>query len=321
MADEFQTERQPVIVLGASGFVGRRVVAALRDSTQWRAVPVSRRQSAPDGVAADATDAAAMRALLARFPDAPVVNCIAGGGMQAATEALCSAGPARRIVHLSSMAVYGAATGVVTEAQRPVAPVSGYGQAKLDCEARLARHDGPVVVLRPSCVFGPGSPQWAIRIARLLRSGRLGDLGPAGDGGCNLVFTDDLVCAILRALEAPAGTFNLSSPEIPTWNEFLVRFGIALGATPVRRIAARRLTIETKLLAPACRILSRGLDHPLTEAITPSLAALFAQDIRLDSSAASRVLDLQATPVERMIEITARWLDGQSASQPEMTHA
>jgi nucleoside-diphosphate-sugar epimerase len=335
MTDRIEQERQPVIVLGASGYIGGQVVRALADSRTWRPIPVSRRYTGPGSVAADATDAAAMSSLLSGAggaSDLRVVNCVAGNlrTMRQATETLCDAarsGPPLRIVHLSSMAVYGAAVGTVTEAQAPVAPVSAYGQAKLDCEARLRRHadgGGDVVVLRPSCVFGPGSPQWAIRIARLLRSGRLGDLGAAGDGGCNLAFVDDLVATIVHALDAPgvAGqAFNVSNPVVPTWNEFLIRFGLALNATPIRRVTARQLKLETKLLAPACRVLARRFDHPLTEAITPSLLTLFAQDIRLDPAAATRLLDMPATPIERMIQITARSLDSQSASQPETTYA
>jgi nucleoside-diphosphate-sugar epimerase len=334
MADSIEQERQPVIVLGASGYIGGRVVSALSASRIWSPIPVSRRYAGPGSIAADATDAAAMRSLLSGAGGASgtrVVNCVAGNlrSMLQATETLCDAArsvPPQRIVHLSSMAVYGSATGTVTEAQAPVAPVSAYGQAKLDCEARLRRHvdgGGDVVVLRPSCVFGPGSPQWSIRIARLLRSRRLGDLGVAGDGGCNLAFVDDLVATIVHALDAPgvAGqAFNVSNPDVPSWNEFLIRFGLALNATPIRRVPARQLMIETKLLAPACRILARRFDHPLTEAITPSLLALFAQDIRLDPAAAIRLLDMPATPVERMIQITTRWLESQTAPQPETTH-
>jgi nucleoside-diphosphate-sugar epimerase len=335
MGDQIEQERQPVIVLGASGYIGGQVVRALADSQIWRPIPVSRRYAGPGSVAADATDAAAMRSLLSGADGASglrVVNCVAGNlrTMLQAMETLCDAArsdPPRRIVHLSSMAVYGSAAGTVTEARAPVAPISGYGKAKLDCEARLRRHvdgGGDVVVLRPSCVFGPGSTQWSIRIARLLRSGRLGDLGIAGDGGCNLAFIDDLVATIVHALDAPGVSgqaFNVSNPTVPSWNEFLVRFGLALNAAPIRRITARQLKLETKLLAPACRILARRFDHPLTEAITPSLLALFAQDIRLDPAAATRLLDMPATSVEQMIQITARSLNSESASQPETTYA
>lgn len=306
MPDSMDFSRKKVLVLGASGFIGSRVAAALSGSAAYLPVAASRRS----GLIVDATDPASMCAAL-RDIDC-VVNCIAGNNqtMVRATEVLCDAArtcPPRRIVHLSSMAVYGAATGTVREDQAPVQPVSGYGQAKIDCERTVLKyvHDGgDAVILRPSCVFGPGSAQWTTRLARLLKARRIGDLGAAGDGGCNLAFIDDVVAAITAALSVPEAAgkvFNVSGPMERTWNEFLVAFAKALGATPVRRIPPRMLRIETKLLAPVRRVASMLVRSPMTEAITPSLAALWEQNIRVDGSAAEAALGVRWTPSDRMI--------------------
>jgi 2-alkyl-3-oxoalkanoate reductase len=311
MPDSIEFSRKPVLVLGASGFIGSRVAAALAGSPNFTAVAASRRSA----VAVDATNMAQVRAALAGVDC--VINCIAGPDsvMVRSTRTLCEAarsrGP-RRIVHLSSMAVYGGATGTVREDHPPVAPLGGYGEAKLECERILRKYvddGGDAVILRPTCVFGPGSPQWTTRLARLLRAGRIGDLGVAGDGCCNLAFIDDVVEAIIAALDAPdvsGRTFNVSSSAELTWNGFLVAFGKALGATPVRRISPRALRIETKLLAPLRRIASTVVRSPATEAITPSLAALWRQDIRIDCSAAQAALSLPRTAPERMIEAVLR---------------
>jgi nucleoside-diphosphate-sugar epimerase len=133
MPDTVDFTRKPVLVLGASGFIGSRVVAALAAHPKFRPVAASRRS----GLMLDATDSDAMRAALVDMPF--VINCIAGSGpvMVRSTKTLSDAArmaPPRRMVHLSSMAVYGAATGTVREDQPQVAPVSGYGQAKIECE-------------------------------------------------------------------------------------------------------------------------------------------------------------------------------------------
>jgi nucleoside-diphosphate-sugar epimerase len=311
MPDSVDFSRKPVLVLGASGYIGSRVVAALSGSAIYRPVAASRRS----GLMVDATNPDSVRAAL-RDVDA-VVNCIAGNDktMLRTTAVLCDAaraGPPRRIVHLSSMAVYGAATGTVREDHTPVLPVSGYGQAKIECERIVQKyvHDGgDAVILRPTCVFGPGSTQWTTRLARLLLARRIGDLGSAGDGGCNLAFIDDLVAVITATLGAQdiAGrVFNVSSPVTMTWNQFLIAFAKALGATPVRRIPPRMLRIETKLLAPVRRIASKAIRSPMTEAITPSLVALWEQDIRVDGSAAEAGLGVRWTPPERMIALAAQ---------------
>jgi nucleoside-diphosphate-sugar epimerase len=298
-----------VLVLGASGFIGSRLVAALDASPTLRPMPASRRGNPP----LDATNPGAMRSALgeARY----VVNCIAGRGrtMTLATQTLCDAArdrPPLRIVHLSSMAVYGSATGRVTEDHAPVPPLGGYGAAKRACE-RIVRtyvdDGGDAVILRPTCVFGPGSAQWTTRVARLLRSRRLGDLGPAGDGTCNLAFIDDLVDAIMRSLTASgvAGqAFNISGPPELNWNDFLIRYGKLLGATPIRRISQRTLTLESQLMAPTCLALRR-LGLPAPEAVTPSLLTLMRQDIRIDSTAAADALAFRPTPVDRMLAVSA----------------
>ena len=311
MPDSVVPSMKTVLVLGATGFIGSRVVAALDGSPAYRPVAASRRS----GLKVDATNPNSMRAALHNIDC--VINCIAGNDrtMIRTTQVLCDAArdfPPRRIVHLSSMAVYGAAIGEVREDHEPVAPVSGYGRAKIDCERIVLNYvndGGDAVILRPTCVFGPGSTQWTTRLARLLKARRIGDLGNGGDGCCNLAFIDDVVATIVAALDAPGisgKAFNISSSRELTWNEFLVAFAKALGATPVRRIPPRMLRIETKLLAPIRRIAALAIRSPATEAITPSLAALWRQDIRIDCAAAEAALALPRTSADRMIAATLR---------------
>jgi len=326
MADVLDLLPKPVLVLGASGFIGARLVAALSNSLTYRPIAASRRARPGSGktCVVDASNAAMMQAALQGVDY--VVNCIAGSSrtMIASTQTLCDAAranPPMRIVHLSSMAVYGSATGTAREDQPPVAPLSDYGAAKVTCERIMQKyvHDGGnAVILRPTCVFGPGSTQWTSRIARLLEARRIGDLGPAGDGCCNLTFIDDLVAGIVRALRAPGisgQVFNVSSSATLTWNQFLVHFAKALGTTPVMRVSPRTLKLETSLLAPARWIAEIGLRRvgvrsTLTEAITPSLLALMGQDIRVDCSAAVAALALPRTSAEKMIATAAEWLNG-----------
>jgi nucleoside-diphosphate-sugar epimerase len=243
--------------------------------------------------------------------------------MVQSTQALCDAAramPPRRIVHLSSMAVYGSATGLVREDQAPVAPMTAYGQAKLECERTVRKYvadGGDAIILRPTCVFGPGSPQWTTRLVRLLRAGRIGDLGAAGDGVCNLAFVDDLVGATIAALDAPETSgeaFNISSACDLTWNEFLLALGKAIGAVPIGRISARRLRVETSVLAPVIGIMRRAVRRSAPEAITPSLAALWRQDIRIDCTAARSALALRQRSVQDMIATVVR--DTKAAKEP-----
>lgn len=315
---------QRVLVLGAGGFIGRRVVAALA-AEPW-ATPVAAVHRAPaahgdvEVVQLDAADPVALRAAL-RDIDA-IVNCIAGSARTIRTTARtlfaeAAQAPSRpRVVHLSTMAVYGSAVGLINEDGALRGDSSDYAAAKVEAE-RCAAGWGDVVTLRPGCVYGPGSVQWSERIARLLRAHRVGDLGAAGDGACNLVYVDDVVAAIVAALRLPriAGqAFNLGSPDPPTWNDYFLAFARALGAVPVRRISATRLALESRLWAPPLKAaeiaarLARVNGHRIPPPIPPSLLALWGQDLRLDVRKARDLLGVAWTPLGTGLGATATQL-------------
>ncbi|WP_322034092.1 NAD(P)-dependent oxidoreductase [Paraburkholderia sp. J76] len=297
-----------ILVLGATGFVGRHLVKAL-SSTDW-AEPVAASRREGNGVRrVDAADPASLAAALADV-DA-VVNCVAGApaaiaaNARALAAALAARGAALPVVHFSSMAVYGDADGridetTVLDAASPA--LSPYGRAKVESETRLASLPA-LTILRPGCIYGGGSPQWSIRIAQLLRARRLGDLGAAGDGCSNLVHIDDVVQAALAALRTPASgaqAYNLAMAQAPRWNEYFVAYARILGATPVERIGMRRLAFETKVLAPALKIAEiagrkiGGVTVP--PPLPPSLARLWQQDIRLDARRAQAAFGITWTP-------------------------
>ena len=302
-----------VLVLGADGFIGRRVVMSLKQSGWAKVVAVGRRPgpaiSDVERLVCDARDPDRLVPLL-READG-VVSCVAGnaetlvGHARALFAALGEASPPR-IVYLSSMAVYGAARGHVDEAHALSGETGPYAAAKVEAERLAAAHPN-VVVLRPGIVYGPGSVQWSGRIACWLRSRRVGDLGAAGDGWCNLVHVDDVAAAALLALRSPDGAgeaFNLSCDDPLTWNEYFVRFAKALGAVPVATVPERRLRLETRLFAPplkvaqlvAARLRLRGLALP--EPIPPSLLALWRLEQRLDIAKTRDRLGLVGRPLD-----------------------
>ncbi len=315
-----------VVVLGANGFVGRRVVQLLDATAGFRPIIAARKpvQGAVESRICDAADAASVAAALSGASFA--VNCVAGDAatMLAATRNLCAASRAaglRRIVHLSSMAVYGPATGVVDEAHELDASGGWYAEAKIACEALVrdfAQQGGDAVILRPGCIHGPRSEQWTGRIGRLLQRHRVGDLGVAGDGVCNLVPIDDVAAAVVAALQRPgiAGeAFNLADRDPGTWNAYFMRFAQAIGATPVQRITGRWLKVETKLLAPALKIGQiaagrAGLARLSVDPLPGSLLALWRQDIQLDHRKADALLGFARTPQDAALASAAAWFTG-----------
>ena len=315
-----------VLVLGAGGFIGRRLLAILVRDGFDPIAGVHRSPARDAGVesrALDVLDAASVRDAM---QDAQaVVNCTAGNaatiadGARILFETAASRPSKPMVVHLSTMSVYGSARGTVTE-QAPLLDDAGwYGAAKIEAEAHArtyAAGGGAVVVLRPGIVYGPGSAQWSGRIATLLRARRLGDLGAAGDGHCNLVHVDDVCAAIVASLRTPAAqgrAYNLADPAAGSWNRYFVDYARALGAVPVQRLSGRRLKIEGKLIAPPLKILQilaakAGLAGRVPEPIPPSLVRLFAQDLTLDASRAESDLGLRWTPLAEGLAQSAEWV-------------
>lgn len=317
-----------ILVLGATGYVGQRLVARLAASGWATPIAGSRRPGGAVGIEqrqVDTLDPASIGAAL-KGVDA-VVNCVAGSpaaiadGARLLTDAALAADKPR-IVHFSSMAAYGSQQGVLTESTPLDGDLGWYAKAKGESELHMRRYaeaGHPVVMFRPGCVYGAGSEMWVGRPARLLKQGRLGDLGEGGDGWSNLVHVDDVCAAVLGALRyrTPAGApavFNLSAPDSPRWNRYFADLALAIGATPLRRLSMRQVRMDALLAGPAIKIAElvlRKARRPvawLPVPIARSLLSLWAQQIRLDSTAAQRELGFNWLPYEAGVADSARWV-------------
>ncbi len=250
---------QKILVTGAAGFVGAWVVESFQLSgipvragiRSWNsAARLARRDI--EIVPCDVLSKTQLRSAMEGC-DA-VVHCAVGNdevtisGTQNVLTTAHEMG-LRRVVHLSSVGVYGNATGVIDENGARTGRGNAYAKrkiaAELICEQFIARGT-PVVVLRPTIIYGPFSYAWTISFANRLWSGQWGTFGRAGEGKCNLVYVTDVVQAIFRALQsehAAGQTFNVNGDEIITWNDYFVRFNEALGRPPlpaVEHVANRR---------------------------------------------------------------------------------
>lgn len=132
----------------------------------------------------------------------------------------CAAAGVRRLVHVSSVGVYGHVTDPPAGEDTPVEPADAYDRTKLEGERALAKSAAmnglDAIILRPSWVYGPGCP----RTSRLLGSLKGGRFFFVGDGR-NLrhpLYISDAVEALLLAADASPGlagrTYNIAGPEI-----------------------------------------------------------------------------------------------------------
>jgi UDP-glucose 4-epimerase len=126
----------------------------------------------------------------------------------------------KRIVHLSSAAVYG--SGRNLDEQAPLSPLRGfcYGMHKAELEQQIERSVPECVRLRPHVILGPHAQPVLRQILDLPVSLRLDDPQPE----LQCVYEDDVADAIVRSLlREVRGPYNLAAGDSWTLREVMRR--------------------------------------------------------------------------------------------------
>lgn len=252
-----------ILVTGATGAVGPRVVAALLESgcrVRTLSLDAPHEGAWPAGVDArlgDVTDppavAAAMAgvdgvihlaALLHIINPPPQLRSryerINVGGTANVVEAARQAGVGR-VVFFSTIAVYGPSTGGVLTEDSPLRPDSFYAQTKVDAERIVlsAKHaDGMPMgtVLRLGAVYGARIKGNYRRLLLSLARRRFIPIG-AGTNRRTLVYDKDVARAAVLALRHPGAegsVFNITDGRCHSMNNIIETLCDALGRRPPR---------------------------------------------------------------------------------------
>lgn len=152
-----------LLVLGANGKLGRlaRAVWAVHPPAGWRIRSVARHEGAADlrwAPGDPASDLGHADAIVALWGVTGAGDMADNARLAQTACALGEAVGARRVLHLSSAAVYGPDGAPWREDTEP-APVSAYGKAKRDMERAIADHPaaGKSVILRVGNMVGADS--------------------------------------------------------------------------------------------------------------------------------------------------------------------
>lgn len=223
----------------------------------------------------------------------------------------------RRVVHVSSVGVYGNLRQWPANEESPKHPQSIYGTTKLEGETlalRTARELGlELTAIRPAWVYGPGCPRTA-KLYRTLRKGRFAMIG-RGDNLRHPVFIDDLVAAMMVAADheaAPGQVFLVAGPDTVTSRQLVEAFSQVL-ATPLPGV---RVPYALGYLAA---LAAEAVFAPLRRQPPISRRSLefFNTNNAFDTGKARRMLGFEprVTFVEGL-RATAPWLRGEAAAAP-----
>ncbi len=255
-----------VLVTGASGLVGSHVVAALGvrgEHVRALVRPASRaavERLDAEAILGDVTDPAAWRAATrggirgivhaaavvqrrATWEHYVAVNVDA---TRLAVETARATGA--RLVHISSVAVYGGSAAYPTEAEcraedfpfQPIAAHDFYARTKRLAEEVVRDAGLAAAAIRPTVIYGERDRLFTPRVIRALRLPLQLQIGP-GSNRLSCVYAGNVAAAALAALDRPLAGFRAynvtgDAPPALSQREFFAAFAAALGRPfrPVR---------------------------------------------------------------------------------------
>ena len=226
-----------ILVTGSTGFIGRRVVHALRAENREVRALVRRPERAArvaslgaEMVTGDVTDPASLRAAAEGCTHVVHLVAILRGrpgdfqrlmidGFRNVLAAAKAAG-VQRVVLMSALG-----GGEPTGAHVP------YFAAKWQEEHDLADSGLEHVIFRPSFVFGPDQGALPLFVGQVRA---LPVVPVVGDGSqrCQPIWVDDVAAYVARSIDLPEAAnraFDLGGPDIVTFDELYLRIAAALG--------------------------------------------------------------------------------------------
>ena len=289
-----------ILVTGGTGFIGPKVVHALR--AEERDVRCLVRRPSKAGTLkswgcelaeGDVTDAASLRAALEGC-DAVVhlVSIITGSKadfrrvMTEGTQNLAAAAQAagvRRFVLMSALGV--------SEQTRALVP---YYESKWEMEQAVQASGLEHVIFRPSFVFGRDGGALPLFVKQVRWSPVTPVIG-SGERRLQPIWVEDVAAFFAAAVDLPAAanrTFELGGPDRVTWNELYQRIALTLG----KRRA--RMHVPVSVARAGARVVERLPRAPLTR---DQLTMLEAGDNVCDTAPARATFGIEPISLDEQL--------------------
>lgn len=313
-----------VLVTGAGGFVGSHLTRALlqrgdevipvgRTDTAG-CVPIARVLAEPERFAVDVV----LHAAAVRHRHGVGATEYRASNIGLVTDLVTALrGRFRRLVHVSSVGVYGFPSALPITEATPYAPRTLYSATKVHAERavrELARmHGFELVIARPTITYGPGDRNGMLdKLAAMVEARRYLLVGD-GQNSLHHTYVSDLVAGLLLAVSHPAAAgedFIFCGPEPTTLRALsklvAAELGVALPPVHIPLPFARAVATAVDIAA------YRGLAWDATEPpINHDKLDVMTVPIAFSSAKAQRVLGFApsvpyAEGVQRTLAARAR---------------
>jgi dTDP-4-dehydrorhamnose reductase len=177
-----------------------------------------------------------------------------------------------RMLHLSTDYVFdGKGTSPYRE-DAPAAPVTSYGKAKAEGEARVRAACPEHAILRTAWLYGEHGPNFVYTMLRLMRA--KDRIGVVADQRGSPTWSVDLAAAIVRIATSPAprfGNYHYTDGGETNWRDFALEI--------------RKLGREFGILARDCEVDALTTDQYPSKARRPAYSVLSKEAIARDYGA------------------------------------
>jgi nucleoside-diphosphate-sugar epimerase len=225
----------------------------------------------------------------------------------------------RRVVHISSISVFGYYTKDQTidetfDVGHKLYRWAYYSRSKLEAEriARAAQQAGriEVAVIRPAWIYGERDRATISRLVAMVRDGKAKILG-RGDNRLNVVYAGNVAAAAITAAGLPGAdgeVYNCSNDGVITQQEYFDLLAESLGAPPVKRRVPYGLAYIAGFVLECVGHLLRAKNPPF---VTRYAVWLMGRRSYFSADKARRALNWQAeTPYDVGVPRTIAWYLG-----------
>ena len=263
-------KKQKILVTGASGFIGARLIEKITLEDSFDVTALVRDISKTDhlnnlGVKIAVADMSNKSAIEKVLEEHDIVINLAHDFKQSQKSNLrcfsnlseaCIKHGIKHFIQVSSIVVYDDWLNEHTSEESAFnKPGSEYKNTKVAIENALHHYSEKGLlhstILQPTIVYGPYSWLWTDYVVEKLLTGTL-ILPGKGTGLCNAVYVDDVVDALILTAKNPGQSgekYIISGPEPITWRDFFESYNQLLGKDSIQYIDIAMLTDDRSGLA------------------------------------------------------------------------